>query len=301
MEQLSTAKERAKVAASSAASLLKAALVTPPPTTALGNQQPGANPILSISPSTAAASTPSSVAAAASVSAAALSASLPSWSSFQSAALAAQSAALAGARQLKEKASVAAAAVAAEVEARARAAGAGAGGGGGSGARRRSSSEAQEALLAHELSGLGEGSELGLFDVKWKAALSVFPGCIAPPAGAGEGEQPRQQRYLAISRDRLLELSPHPSAPRLGVGQVCRNAHLSELGKASFSRKIPGRVTVYLRRTAPPENAPEGGGAADATPASLLIPYSYILDGGAEAADSFVAQLQQAVTDLAHH
>ena len=95
-EQLSAAKDKAVEVAGAAGRMLKAALVTPPATTPLEGQQPGSNTLLA--PTT-------------------LPSLLSSWSSLQSAAVA-------GARQLKEKA----VAVAAEVEARARARAAAGGG-----------------------------------------------------------------------------------------------------------------------------------------------------------------------------
>jgi hypothetical protein len=88
------------------------------------------------------------------------------------------------------------------------------------------------------------------------------------------------------------------------VGLVKSNHHLSELGKASFSRKYPGRVTVFLRREA--ARAPAGGAALAAAPAAaggavegfVLVPRAYQLDGGSEAADAFISALQGAVAAL---
>ena len=214
------------------------------------------------------------------------------------------------------------------------------------------------ALLAHELSGMGKGAELKLFDPKWaRGALSVWPvtkhksfpleeGCsvapvvaqpplptpeaatsgssssseatasvVAPILPAGDvtvvvaGADPPSTatppapaprptlavpRYLALSRDRLLVLAPHAS--RLGVGCVKSNHHLSEFVKASYSRKVPGRVTLHMRRCAPPGDEGATGDAASA--ATYLVTRTYFLDGASEAADAFIKSLGDAVTAL---
>jgi hypothetical protein len=134
---------------------------------------------------------------------------------------------------------------------------------------------------------------LGLFDASWRDALKVFAGVgAAGPRAAAEGGAPPAPLYLALSRDRLLVLTPHAEG-RLGVGVCAENFHLTELGKASYSKKVPGRVTVYLRRCEPPDA--EGGGEA---PAVTLVPRVFVLDGGAEKANDFILALQEHVAAL---
>ena len=87
---------------------------------------------------------------------------------------------------------------------------------------------------------------------------------------------------------------------------VRANHHLTELGKCSFSKKSPGRVTVFLRRTTTSAGSSAGGtgegeGGDSSAPASnttSLVPHVFTLDGGAEAVKEFLTQLQRAVAGV---
>jgi len=336
-EQLNAAKEKAMNAAGMAASLFKSALAPPPPTTT----------------TTTTTTTPSFTLPSTS------GMKMPSWSAIQGAAAAARSAAVsaasAGARQLQ-----AAIDKSQQQPQQQGSRGAAPPTGDEKTPRARNGSDAGDALLAHTLAGLGEGSELGLFDVQWKGRLTVFAGSAlegvggantftAPLGGGGVGGDCTPSRdtftshptpsssaaaaaavpaggedtvppslsspppliptYLALSRDRLILLSPHASG-RLGVGVVRGNFHLTELGKCSFSKKVPGRVSVFLRRTTTSTRGAElseeggspqghlGGVERGDTPITTLVPLVFNLDGGAEAVKEFVTTLQAAVAGV---
>jgi hypothetical protein len=174
-----------------------------------------------------------------------------------------------------------------------------AGGGGGHGAaepaavRRmptRAAAAVSAALLARVLEELGEGDELALHDAQWRAELRVFVG-VAAAAGArggGGGEAAAAPRFLALSRSRLLVLAPHPEGLS-GVGVCAENYRLEDVGKASFSKRVPGRVTVYVRGG--------GGGGDDDDTAHTLLPRPFMLNDGAMA-DAFILALQQRVEAL---
>ena len=303
-ERLAAAGKGARGAAAGAAAAMRMVLAPPPPTTVANAQAAGLRPrAMSGSSST----TPATTTPAATTTS-------PTWGSWASAALekaseiaekATEKALIARAR-LSEKAEVARAALNARIDAASTAA-----------SEHTLSSQQQQqqsiqgaqksspgtALLARELAGLAKGSEIGVFDPKWRGLLEIFAatkqkkddsntlieeervGDTTTAATTVSAATITVQRYLALTRDRLLVLAPHPT--RLGAATVKSNHHLTELGKATFSRKSPGRITVFYRRA---DRESDSGGV-------ILIPRVYVLED-VETAEAFMASLQGAVAAL---
>ena len=150
----------------------------------------------------------------------------------------------------------------------------------------RAAAAVSAALLARVLEELGEGDELALYDAQWRTELHVFV-CVTAALGArgrGGREPSTAPCFLALSRSRLLVLAPHPGGLS-GVGVCTENHRLEDVVKASYSKRAPGRVTVYVR----------GGGGDGA--AHTMLPRPFMLNDGAMA-DAFILALQQRVEAL---
>ena len=57
---------------------------------------------------------------------------------------------------------------------------------------------------------------------------------------------PSKDRYIAISKERLVIIRAHPE--KLNMAKVCSNHHLCEYQKMAYSKKDPSRVTLYHRQ-----------------------------------------------------
>jgi hypothetical protein len=160
-------------------------------------------------------------------------------------------------------------------------------------------------LAARLLAGSAKGETLDCEDVRYATGLLVFP-CFKDKGG-GEGEEgaitvgagagltaatfvPRRL-VLAPAAGRLFVLEPHPDPSRRSTaGVVKSNHHVTELGKLSYSKKRPNRITLWYRRG----RALDGGGAT-----VDLVPRVYVLEGAAgtqSAGEAFAAALQATVS-----
>ena len=93
----------------------------------------------------------------------------------------------------------------------------------------------------------------------------------------------RLPRYLCLVHERLLVLAAHPTL--LGRASVKSNHHVSELAKLSYSKRRPGRLSLFYRRT-----RSTGGGAGGAE--DVTVQRVYYVD----LADEFMAALGAAIS-----
>ena len=145
--------------------------------------------------------------------------------------------------------------------------------------------EKEAAAAAHE----GEGwktSEAGQALSGEQQQTSAPASGTAPPPPA---KLVRVPRYLCLVHERLLVLEPHPEL--LGHARIKSNHHVSELAKLSYSKRRPGRISLFYRRTTPSTGTTghEGGGGED-----VFVQRTYYVD----LADEFIAGLQSAIGRL---